>query len=315
MSTWSALSPSSRARNGAWSNRLLLAACFLLAGCAKQDIARPASDPPLPTAQAQERARSLGLEPTGNFERASASVDTLCFAARKLELPEAYGQLRFTRVRDGNCPFDETRWDVLRYQPEAVAGEDVGVTPELAAAPEARASFVVAHEDFHDQPAMRRLPPGLHEPAATLAALLISAGAFDENHPVLRYRQKALLINRYRHRTATLYSRYRRREITEADALQEKEALFRELGAECLALPVALAYNPCPAALNNAGLAFDATYTKLYPLMMQLLPAVGWDRQAAIRVLLEDLPTAPGVLREPRAAIRRLVLSLGQSTP
>ena len=129
---------------------------------------------------------------------------------------------------------------------------------------------------------------------------------------MLLYRQKALLINRYRHRTATLYSRYRRREITKAEALREKEALFRELGAECLALPVALAYNPCPAALNNAGLAFDATYTRLYPLMMELLPAARWDRQATVRVLLDDLPTAPGVLREPREAIRRLLKSLSQ---
>ena len=227
-----------------------------------------------------------------------------------MELPEEYSQLRFQRVQDGACPFDETQWDVFRYQPEAVAGEGVGVTPELTAATEERASFVVAHEEFHDQPTMRRLPPGLHEPAATLAGLLISPGAFDENHPVLLYRGKAVLINRYRHRAATLYSRYRRREITVAAALEGKERLFRELGAECLALPAALAYNPCPAVLNNAGLAFDATYTRLYPLMMELLPAVGWDRQAAFRVLLEDLPAAPGVRREPRRAIRQLVRSL-----
>lgn len=307
------MSRSSRARSAAWSSRLFVAVCFFLAGCAQHNnIARPASDAPLPTAQAQERLRNLGLERTGNFETTSASVDTLCFAARRLELPEEYSQLRFRRVQNGPCPLDAAKWDVFRYQPEAVAGEEVGVTPELAAAPEQRASFVVAHEDFHDQPTMRSLPPGLHEPAATLAALLIAPGAFDEHHPALLYRRKAQLINRYRHRAAALYSRYRRREITEAAALEDKEKLFRELGAECLALPVALAYNPCPAVLNNAGLAFDATYTRLYPLMMELLPAVGWDRQAAIRVLLEDLPAVPGVRREPRRAIRQLVKSLAR---
>ena len=305
---WSGLSPSSRARSAAWSSSLLGA--LLLAGCAKQDIARPPSGAPLPTAQAQERAQSLGLEPTGNFQKTSKSVDTLCFAARRLELPEEYGQLRFRRAPNGVCGFDEAKWDVFRYQPEAVAGERVGVTPELAAASVERAGFVVAHEDFHDQPSIRRLPPGLHEPAATLAALLISPEPFDEHHPALQYRRKALLINRYRHRAAALYGRYRRREITEAEALQGKEKLFSELGAECLALPLALAYNPCPAVLNNAGLTFDATYTRLYPLMFELLPAAGWDREAAVRVLLEDLPAAPGLQRQPRGAIRELVRRL-----
>ena len=76
-----------------------------------------------------------------------------------MELPEEYGQLRFRRAADGVCGFDEAKWDVFRYRPEAVAGEQVGVTPELAAATAERANFVVAHEDFHDQPSMRRLPP------------------------------------------------------------------------------------------------------------------------------------------------------------
>ncbi len=230
-------------------------------------------------------------------------------------MPEEYGQLRFRRAPNGVCGFNEAKWDVFRYQPEAVAGEKVGVTPELAAASAERAAFVVAHEDFHDQPSMRKLPPGLHEPAATLGALLMSPGAFDELHPALLYRRKAQLINRYRYRAAALYSRYRRREISEAEALQLKETLFSELGAECSALPPALAYNPCPAVLNNAGLAFDATYTRLYPLMFELLPAVGWDRQAAVRVLLEDMPAAPGLLRTPRKAIRQLVRRLTQAAP
>jgi hypothetical protein len=264
----------------------------------------------LPTAQAQERAQSLGLEPTGNFQRTSESVDTLCFAARRLELPEEYGQLRFRRAPNGVCGFDETKWDVFSYKPEAVAGEQVGVTPELAAATAERAAFVVAHEDFHDQPAMRRLPPGLHEPAATLGGLLISPTPFDAEHPAFQYRRKAWIINRYRHRAAELYTRYRRREISEADALELKEALFTELAAECLALPAALAYNPCPAVFNNAGLTFDATYTRLYPLMFELLPAVGWDRERAVRALLEDLPEAPGLLQAPRKAIRELVRRL-----
>lgn len=288
---------------------------MLLTGCGRQQIAGPPSDAPLSTAQAQERARSLGPEPTDNFQTTSASVDTLCFAARRLELPEEYDQLRFRRAPNGICGFDEAEWDVFRYQPEAVAGEGVGVTPELAAAPEERASFVVAHEDFHDQPTMRRLPAGLHEPAATLAGLLASSGPFDAQHPALLYRQKALLINRYRHRATALYNRYRRREISEGEALELKEKLFNELGAECSALPAVLTYNPCPAVLNNAGLSFDATYTRLYPLLFQILPAVGWDRQAATRVLLEELPAAPGLRREPRKAIRQLIGRLTQAAP
>lgn len=269
----------------------------------------------MPIAEAQERAQELGLEPTGNFQKESGSVYTLCFAARKLDLPEEYGQLHFRRVPDGVCGFDEAKWDVFAYKPEAVAGEQVGVTPELTAASPERAGFVVAHEDFHDQPAMRRLSAGVHEPAATLGALLVSPEPLDEGHPALEYRRKALIVNRYRHRAAALYNRYRRGEISEGEALERKDELFHELAAECLALPVALAYNPCPAVLNNAGLAFDATYTRLYPLIFELLPAAGWDRQATIRVLLEDLPDAPGLQRTPRKAIRQLVERLRDTQP
>ena len=46
----------------------------------------------------------------------------LCFAAPRLALPESYKKLKFRKARNGKCRFDTTRWDVLAYRPEAVAG-------------------------------------------------------------------------------------------------------------------------------------------------------------------------------------------------
>ena len=42
-------------------------------------------------------------------------------------------------------------------------------------------------------------------------------------------------------------------------------AVTQRLAEECGEGPAQEAFAACPAAFNNAGLAFEATYTKLYP--------------------------------------------------
>jgi hypothetical protein len=229
----------------------------------------------------------------------------LCFAAPRLALPESYQELKFRKARNGECRFDTTRWEVLAYRPEAIAEVRVAVTHELAFASEARASFVVAHEEFHDQKSIRRLPAGLHEPAATLASFLVEpqpeTGTGD---PAFLFRQKAGLINDYGDQATQLYGRYDRGELTEFEALRLKQSIFDVLHADCADLAATPAFNPCPAALNNAGLAFDTTYTRLYPLIYELLLATGWDREETLRVLMFDLPETPEIESNPRQALQ-----------
>lgn len=221
--------------------------------------------------------------------------------------------MRYRRVPDGDCGFDVTRWDVLSYQPEAIAGEQVGVTPELAAAPEARAGFVVAHEDFHDQPEVKELPAGLHEPAATLAAFLIQTPAANRlDDPTLLFLKKAALINLYVYRASRLYERFRRGEVSQLEALRLKQILFETLESDCKALPEMLEFNRCPASFNNAGLAFDATYTRLYPSLYQLYEASDRDRDITLRVLRSELANEPGILISPLKVLRRLAARLRQ---
>ena len=69
--------------------------------------------------------------------------------------------------------------------------------------------------------------------------------------------------------------------------------LFGELKRDCTATdPNPRSFNKCPAVNNNAGLAFDATYTKYYPLMYSFYKscqAKGWDLKTAVDALKQAL--------------------------
>ena len=80
--------------------------------------------------------------------------------------------------------------------------------------------------------------------------------------------RKAELVNAYHLEISTLYEDHRLKRVTRQEALQTKKKLFNELEEECRLIgPKPASFNPCPAVLNNAGLAFDRTYTKRYPLL------------------------------------------------
>ena len=68
--------------------------------------------------------------------------------------------------------------------------------------------------------------------------------------------------------------------------LERKHALFDELQRSCSAItPDPVSFNKCPAAMNNAGLAFDRTYTAHYPMLHDLYALLGGDTSALVSTL------------------------------
>jgi hypothetical protein len=89
-----------------------------------------------------------------------------------------------------------------------------------------------------------------------------------------------------------LYAAARDGQLSERDALAQKQQAFEELHQECTAIsPEPKSFNRCPAANNNAGLAFDETYTKYYPLMYQLYLAEGREIKPTLSALERALNT------------------------
>jgi hypothetical protein len=82
----------------------------------------------------------------------------------------------------------------------------------------------------------------------------------------------------------------RSREVSQADALPQKERLFGEIQGEGTAItPDPNSFNKCLSVNNNAGLAFDMTYAQHYPLMYELYLAYGQDLKATVRATKKAL--------------------------
>ncbi|HYM13646.1 MAG TPA: aminopeptidase, partial [Bryobacterales bacterium] len=112
--------------------------------------------------------------------------------------------------------------------------------------------------------------------------------------------QKAHIVNRYQARLTRLYAAARAGEITKQDALAKKQALFDRLHADCMAIaPEPSSFSPCPGAANNAGLAFDFTYTKHYPLLYEVFLSQGRDVRRTISAVKQAL--AAGAASEDQA--------------
>lgn len=288
----------------------------LLTACA---VPRRAA-PPAAVATVRETERRLGIEPTGNFGYASdRPAYNLCFFTGKLELPDSYEELRWTELKDGSCPADPARVDVFSYSPEALAGRDTPVTRALADGQPERTAFVVAHEDFHDQPGIRRLPASLHEAAATLAALLTAieharltdgpdSGAYEKARRAPEvFARKAERTNALFRRLRSVYSTATTRAISREEALSRKQQEFDRLAGECAGEERFEAFHACPAAFNNAGLSFDHTYTEDYPLLWEAHQALGGDPARTVAFLRQELPAAGKNADEIRAFVRRRI--------
>jgi hypothetical protein len=268
----------------------------------------------------------LGFRRTKSFSRPSEKsvVSYRCYYTGKLELPESYLGLQLKQGTKDGCALDPKKYDVFFYPIEAVGNGKSPVTSSLRRDSTERLLAVVAHEDFHSSAG--KLPATLTEPASTLVGLLTASelarqklGADSEVYRNLSrepelFLRKAELVSRYHAKLSNLYAAVRSGEVSPAKALVQKEALFAEIQGECKAMtPAPKSFNRCLSANNNAGLAFDMTYAKYYPLMYELYFACGQDLKATVRATKEALAARS----EPEALrwLRNLVSEAESNSP
>ena len=243
--------------------------------------------------------RRAGFEETANFSRRTSRthVDYRCYYTGKLKLPANYDKLKLRRGTPSGCRVNEEKHDVFFYPLEAVASGHTPLTPSLEKATVERMLVVVPHEDFHNDSRMEDWPAAVSEAASTLIGFLTAAEFAKERYGELSkeylrlsreadiFLRKAEMVNRYAGFAAALYEKKRAGRIRRRTALEEKESLFERLGRECRELPDALSFNKCPGALNNAGLAFDRTYTEYYPLLYDVYVRKRRDLRSTMTVL------------------------------
>ena len=296
-------------------------ACFVIAagfGCARG--ARPNVTPATPVqvapfaaaeviAEIKDFAVALGGHPTGNFLRHSdrRTADTRCYFTGKLQLPEFYNALRMVREDEDRCAARSGEYDVFFYPVEAVASGTEAITVSLAEAPAERVLVVVPHEDFHNQREAWRAPTEVAEAAATLVGFLTASGFANERfgaesmtaRTLARdadlFLRKSLIVNQHYEKVSSLYNDFRSGVLTPEQALARKAELFADLQRSCAGIaPDPVSFNKCPAAMNNAGLAFDRTYTRHYPKMHELYTSLGGDTSMLVSELKRLMTDWPG---------------------
>ena len=290
------------------------AACLTLAvgsGCAAKVQPEVTPGEPAPStvtqfvaaeviADVKDFAVTLGGDATGNFVRSSDRriSDTRCYFTGKLELPAFYSSLHMVREDEERCAARGDENDVFFYPVQAVASGQETITVSLAEASTERLLVVVPHEDFHTQNEARKAPTEVAEAAATLVGFLTASefakDRFGAESSAARslavdanlFLRKSILVNQYYEKVGRLYRDFHAGSLTSAQALERKSALFSELQRACEAIaPEPVSFNKCPAAMNNAGLAFDRTYTAHYPMLHDLYTLLGGDTPALVSTL------------------------------
>ncbi len=248
----------------------------------------------------QAFSHSLGIPDTRNFRHGSnkSIAAYRCYFTGKLELPESYEGLQLRHGDASGCRVDGDVYDVFYYPVEAVASGNEPVTSSLANAGTERLLVVVPHEDAHGLKDLERLGPSLSEAAVTLAGFRTAEeyarSRYSTTSAVYRnmvrepelFLAKARIVNRYWSELSALYAAVRAGSMSSADAIARKAQVFDRLAAECRAIaPKPVSFNACPAVMNNAGLAFDFTYTRYYPLVYELHRKKNWDVRATLEAL------------------------------
>jgi len=250
----------------------------------------------------------VGFEATQNFTAATGEAfPGRCYFTGILELPESYRQLRLSAAVDGKCRIDESEYDVFPYLLEVAATGRSPVTPALEGAALERLLMVVPHEDFHNQPEVKRAPPAVAEAAATLVGYLAAAGfarqRYGPESPLFQrlalegtlFLTKARIVNEYFAQVAATYGSYRDGRISRDAALVSKRELFGGLLQACSSSgPAPVSFNRCPPIMNNAGLAFDYTYTREYPMLFDFHVRLGGDISSTVTALRQLLARWPG---------------------
>jgi hypothetical protein len=298
------------------TGRLVFAAAlaFALTSSGDAQTPPPAESPAALIERLKDFQGQLGFEPTGNFRTASQTVASYyrCYYTGPLELPDSYDDLKLKYGDQAGCAVDSAKHDVFFYPVEAVANGTSPVTTSLAQSSVERLLMVVPHEDFHHHDEAQAWPSSISEAASTLIGFLTAAGFarqnFGEDSAVSKnlagdadlFRRKAAVVNQYYGQLAALYADVRSHALLPEAALARKQVLFARLREECLAVaPDPSSFNKCLGADNNAGLAFDFTYTKHYPLMYEIYEAHGRDLKATVSALRRTLAGKPR--REPQA--------------
>jgi hypothetical protein len=266
--------------------------------------------------------KKLGFRRTRNFHKESAesAVAYRCYYTGKLELPDSYAGLQLLAGTKAGCPLDTQKYDVFFYPMDASGSGKTPVSAALAHESVERFLVVVPHEDFHANRELRKLPETWGEASATLMGFLTAAAVakqkFGEQSEVYQnlqrepelFARKAAIVNRYHAQLSQLYAAAHAGQISERDALEQKQQAFEQFREECMAIsPEPKSFNRCLAANNNAGLAFDETYTKYYPEMYQLYLAEGRELKATVDALQHALNagTEAEALQNLKRAVKR----------
>jgi hypothetical protein len=251
---------------------------------------------------------TLGGHATENFLRFSdrPTADNRCYFTGKLQLPEFYSGLRMVREEEAHCAARADEHDVFFYPVQAVASGEETVTVSLAEAPLERVLVVVPHEDFHNQPEARKAPTEVAEAAATLVGFLTASAfakeRFGADSAAFRtldrdaelFLRKSAIVNVYYEKVSALYKAFRSGALTPAETLDKKAELFAALRQSCSEIsPDPVSFNKCPAAMNNAGLAFDRTYTQNYQLFHDFYRLLGSDTAILVSRLKRLLTNWP----------------------
>jgi hypothetical protein len=240
---------------------------------------------------------TIGLPKTRNFEHDSDTVQSYyrCYYTGALELPESYDELKLREGSETGCGMDPKKYDMFFYAMQAAGSGKTAVTSSLAHSSPERILVVVPHEDYHSR---KDLPVSIAEAAATLIGFVTAADyarqQLSANSSIYQnlsaesdlFLKKSIIVNRYYSKLQDVYDRLHSGRITSPMAFAEKGRLFEELRSECDAItPNPHSFNKAVSAYNNAGLAFDRTYTKFYPQIYALFESRGRDLKSTIEAL------------------------------
>lgn len=289
---------------------LLLVAASLISDAAaylRAQDASPSSRPALIHA-IKKLEKSLGIHRTGNFKTHSDApvASYRCYFTGKLELPDSYEGLQLGQGTKDGCAVDPAEYDVFFYPIEAVGSGKSPLTASLEHESLERFLVVVPHEDFHAGKELRHLPATVTEATSTLIGFLtaseVARRQFGADAEVTRnlerepelFRRKSDVVNRYYGKLSKIYAAVKAGELSASDALYQKAGLFAAMQQECQSIaPSPHSFNKCLAANNNAGLAFDRTYTEYYPLAYQIFVAEGRDPRVTIEAIRKGLAVQP----------------------
>lgn len=299
-----------------------LAAAFVCGATAMAQTTSTA-DPPSGARELIEGIKgleeSVGLRKAPSFERDSDTIKSYyrCYYTGPLELPESYDRLGLRQGSQTGCGMDPRKYDVFFYVLQAAGSDKTPLTSSLARSSAERILVVVPHEDYH---AGKALPTSIAEATATLVGFVTAAeyarrqfGADSSVYHNLSlepelFLKKSVIVNRYFSELTEVYRRLRRRQITRPMAFAEKGHLFEQLRAECNSIdPNPTSFNKSVSAYNNAGLAFDRTYTQYYPLIYELFQSRKQNLKLTVEALDRAFIDANLSDRQAAARIRDLI--------